>query len=210
MSSLKKVNVSESSDVEGADVKDDAVWVEKARAGDPAGWAELHFRYYGRLWSAVNQVLNDAAAAEDAVQEAFIKAFRNIHRFRGGSKFSTWIYRIALNQAFDTLRKRNRSRKWLGFFPLEPDDEEAPVRQMAAPELSLSGAERTDCRKAVARALKSLPAAHRAVVELRLVQGLSTEETARVLGCKKGTVLSRLFYSCQKLQPLLKGVYEEL
>ena len=189
--------------------EDDAFWVDKARDGETTGWAELHRRYYPKLWSAVNQVVEDAALAEDVVQEAFIKASRQIHRFRGNSKFSTWLYRIAMNQSFDALRKRNRRQKWLGFFSLD-DGENSTTLDVAAPEPNLSQTERADHREALAKALAALTPEHRAVVELRLVQGLTTEEAAKALGCRKGTILSRLFYACRKLQTLLKKNHEEL
>lgn len=206
------MNPDKTSDVQSSEQADadEAVWVEKARNGESAGWAELHRRYYGRLWSAVNQIVADAALAEDVVQDAFIKAFRQIHRFRGNSKFSTWLYRISVNQALDALRKKSRRQKWLGLFSLDEEGEDSPARQVAMPEPDLPENERGDHRAALAKALQTLGPQHRAVVELRLIQGLSTEETARVLGCKRGTVLSRLFYSCRKLQPLLRKTYEEL
>jgi len=189
--------------------KAEANWVALAMAGDQEGWAQLHKLYYQGLWNAVNQILQDEKLSEDVVQEAFLKAFRQIQRFRGDSRFSTWIYRIAINQAYDTLRKRNRRSKWLGLFPIQENEEENPI-EMVVSETSATAAERSDQREMLLRALDSLPADHRAVVELRLVQGFSTEETARILKVKKGTVLSRLFYSCQKLKKLLKETYEEL
>lgn len=190
---------------------DDSTWVEMARDGEAAGWEELHRRYYAKLWTTVNQIVMDGAMAEDVVQEAFIKAFRQIKNFRGGSKFGTWIYRIAVNQAFDSLRKKNRRQKWLGLFPLpEPNDEESSAPEIAASTPPMSEIERGDHRAALEKALKELTPEHRAVVELRLMQGLSTDETAHVVGCRRGTVLSRLYYACQKLQPMLRRTYEEL
>ncbi|MFH1067495.1 MAG: sigma-70 family RNA polymerase sigma factor [bacterium] len=187
----------------------DALWVKKARAGEADGWAELHRRYYVKLWSAANRIVEDESLAEDVVQESFVKAFKEMSRFRGQSKFSTWLYRITVNRSLDAARKKSRRQKWLGLFPLEDEKEDSPVREAVAPEPSLSAAELGDYRKALAKALKTLGAEQRAVVELRLIQGLSTEETAAVLRCKNGTVLSRLFYSCRKLQSLLRKTYEE-
>lgn len=204
------MNPSDPSSVEPLnEEKAEANWVALAVAGNQEGWAQLHKLYYQGLWNAVNQILQDEKLSEDVVQEAFLKAFRQIQRFRGESRFSTWIYRIAINQAYDTLRKRNRRGKWLGLFPIQESDDEDP-KEMVVTETSATAAERSDQREMLLRAMESLPADHRAVVELRLVQGFSTEETARILKVKKGTVLSRLFYSCQKLKKLLKETYEEL
>lgn len=191
---------------------DESSWVEKARAGDQEAWAELHGRYYAKMKATVCHICGDESLAEDVVQESFIKAFRQMENFRGGSKFSTWLYRIAVNQALDAVRKRSRMHFWLGWLPLsgQDEDEDAPPLQVAAPEGNLSEAELSDHRAAIGRALTSLDPEHRAVVELRLVQGFSTDETAKILKCKRGTVLSRLYYSCRKLQRLLKKNYEEL
>jgi RNA polymerase sigma-70 factor (ECF subfamily) len=196
-------------DAEEHDEAAEARWVALARQGDSAGWAALHRLYYRGLWGAVNQIVLDEKLAEDVVQEAFIKAYRKIRRFRGDARFSTWIYRIAINQAYDTLRKRSRREKWLGLFPLSQDEEESP-KEYIVEETSATAAFRGDQQEAISRALQTLSPEHRAVVELRLIQGFSTEETARILKVKKGTVLSRLFYSCQKMKKLLKKTYEEL
>lgn len=179
------------------------------REGRAEGWAMLHQQYYRGLWSAVYQVVHDNALAEDVVQDAFLKAYKKISRFKGDSKFSTWIYRIAMNQAYDVMRKNSRRQKRLGLFPLQEDEEHEPVE--AVDEFTgADAAHAGDLRKAILGALDELNPEQRAVVELRLIQGFSTEETARILKCKKGTVLSRLYYSCQKLKELLGDRYEEL
>jgi RNA polymerase sigma-70 factor (ECF subfamily) len=187
-------------------------WIDLARAGHEEGWRELHRRYYPGLWHAAYQVLRDEALAEDVVQEAFIKAYRQIHRFRGDAKFSTWIYRITQNQALDALRSQQRRSKWLSLFPLGESDPENGVPAIDAVDQGRTAAQDAalgDDRTALARALDTLSPEHRAVVELRLIQGFSTEETARILKLKKGTVLSRLFYSCQKLKKHLESTYHE-
>lgn len=189
------------------------MWIDLARQGRDEGWRELHRRYYAGLWSAANQIVHDEALAEDVVQEAFLKAYRKIRWFRGDSKFSTWIYRIALNQAYDALRKHQRRSRWLGLFPLrgvETEEGEGPEHQAVDPARDASEvAALGDMRDALARALDRLSPEHRAVVELRLIQGFSTEETARILKLRKGTVLSRLFYSCQKLKKHLESTRRE-
>ncbi|NJK92319.1 MAG: sigma-70 family RNA polymerase sigma factor [Blastochloris sp.] len=172
-------------------------------------WEVLHRHYYRTLWSAVNQMLQDEALTEDVVQEAFVKAYRSFERFKGESKVGTWLYRIAMNQAYDALRKRNRRQKWLGLFPLQEDEESQP-HEAVDEHTAVVEAEGRDRQELIREALEKLSPEHRAVVELRLVQGFSTEETARILKLQKGTVLSRLFYSCQKLKKHLKQSHEEL
>lgn len=183
-------------------------WIALAKSGDEAGWAELHRNYYKGLWSAVNQLVQDPALAEDIVQDAFLKAYRKIDTFKEQSKFSTWIYRIAMNQAYDVLRKLGRQKQKLGLFPLQEDEEKNPHEAIDTHDGSKE-AHLTDQKAIIKAALDTLPPDHRAVVDLRLVQGFSTEETAKILKCKRGTVLSRLFYSCQKLKKHLETKYDE-
>ncbi|MDZ4788428.1 MAG: RNA polymerase sigma factor [Blastochloris sp.] len=190
-------------------------WLLAARSLDTDGlqkeraWETLHQHYYKPLWSAVNHILQDESLTEDVVQEAFVKAFRSFDRFQGNSKVSTWLYRITINHCYDALRKRSRRQKWLGLFPLQ-DDEESQPHEAIDTQTGAHAAEHRDRHAIIQKALEKLSPDQRAVVELRLIQGLSTEETAQILRIQKGTVLSRLFYSCQKLKKLLQENYEEL
>ncbi|MEO0453437.1 MAG: sigma-70 family RNA polymerase sigma factor [Verrucomicrobiota bacterium] len=188
---------------------DETYALQLARAGKKEGWELLHAHYYRGIWAAVKQIVHDDNLAEDVVQEAFLKAFRKLHLFRGKSKFSTWLYRIACNQAYDVMRKAGRRQKWLGLFPLISDDEETEI-EAVDPHTAADEAQGQDLQKRITWAIDQLNQEQRAVVELRLIQGFSTEETAKMLGCKKGTVLSRLYYSCQKLKSLLGEEYDEL
>ncbi|NJL19455.1 MAG: sigma-70 family RNA polymerase sigma factor [Bdellovibrionaceae bacterium] len=188
---------------------DESQAITWALQGRAEGWEILHARHYNGLWSAVYPIVRDEHLAEDVIQEAFIKAYRQIHHFKGHSKFSTWLYRIAVNQAYDTLRKLSRRNKWLGLFPLQ-DEDDGPAHEAIDPHTGADDAQRADLRQIIGDALDSLNPEQRSVVELRLIQGFSTEETAKILGCKKGTVLSRLFYSCQKLKKRMGEHYGKL
>ena len=185
------------------------IWLPPAREGREDAWFEIHRHYYKGLWSAVNRILQDETWAEDVVQEAFVKAHRQIHRFKGDSRFSTWLYRIAINQAYDHLRKIKRRSRFFGILPTGDDDETMPLEAVDL-HTAARDAELSDDRRALARAMETLDPEHRAVVQLRLVQGFSTEETAQILKCKRGTVLSRLFYSCQRLKKALERYRHEL
>jgi RNA polymerase sigma-70 factor (ECF subfamily) len=176
--------------------------LQRLRSGDEAAWRDLHRDHYPRLWSSVQRILNNQTVADDVVQEAFIKAHRDIHRFNGQSQLGTWLYRIAINQALDTVRKKTRTERWLSFLsPVAGDDSSLPAlpEGEVAPVASL-GLERADMRERIGSALVELSAEHRAVVQLRLIDELSLEETARLLRCKPGTVNSRLHYACEHLR----------
>jgi RNA polymerase sigma-70 factor (ECF subfamily) len=181
--------------------------MQRLRSGEEAAWGELHRDHYSRLWSSVQRILNNPTLADDVVQEAFIKAHRDIRRFEGHSQLGTWLYRIAINQALDTVRKKQRTDRWLSFLSPLADEENPAVMPEGhvAPAVS-SGMENKELRETIFEAMTELSAEHRAVVQLRLVDEMSLEETARLLRCKPGTVNSRLHYACEHLRRKLAKV----
>jgi RNA polymerase sigma-70 factor (ECF subfamily) len=176
-------------------------FLQRLRSGEEAAWGELHREHYPRLWSSVQRILNNPTMSDDVVQEAFIKAHRDIRRFEGHSQFGTWLYRIAVNQALDTIRKKQRTDRWLSFLSPLAEDEKQPVMPEGhvAPTVS-AGLENTELRETIFEAMGELSVEHRAVVQLRLVDEMSLEETAQFLRCRPGTVNSRLHYACEHLR----------
>ena len=181
--------------------------LQRLRAGEESAWGELHREHYARLWSSVQRILNNPVMADDVVQEAFIKAHRDISRFAGQSQLSTWLYRIAVNQALDTIRKKQRTERWLSFLSPVAEEENQPAMPEGhvAPAASI-GLENAELREVIFAAMGELSPEHRAVVQLRLVDEMSLEETAQVLRCKSGTVNSRLHYACEHLRRKLAKV----
>jgi RNA polymerase sigma-70 factor (ECF subfamily) len=179
-------------------------YLQRLRSGEEAAWGELHRDHYPRMWSSVQRILNNPTLADDVVQEAFIKAHRDIKRFEGHSQLGTWLYRIAINQALDTIRKKQRTERWLSFLAPVSDDENQMVMPegQVAPTVSL-GMENAELRETIFHAMAELTAEHRAVVQLRLVDEMSLEETAQLLRCRPGTVNSRLHYACEHLRKKL-------
>src|SRR5260221_4866598 len=175
--------------------------LQRLRSGEESAWGDLHRDHYPRLWSSVQRILNNPAMTDDVVQEAFIKAHRDIRRFEGHSQLGTWLYRIAVNQALDTIRKKQRTDRWLSFPSPLADDEKQPVMPEGhvAPAVS-AGLENADLRETIFEAMGELSVEHRAVIQLRLVDEMSLEETARLLRCRPGTVNSRLHYACEHLR----------
>src|SRR5271154_493836 len=166
-----------------ADISRD--FLQRLRSGEEAAWGQLHRDHYPRLWSSVQRILNNPALTDDVVQEAFIKAHRDIHRFEGHSQLGTWLYRIAINQSLDAIRKKQRTERWLSFLAPMSDDENQPVvpegRVAAA---GSTGLENHELRETIFEAMGELSAEHRAVVQLRLIDEMSLDETARLLRCK--------------------------
>ena len=176
-------------------------YLQRLRAGEESAWGQLHRDHYARLWSSVQRILNNPTLADDVVQEAFIKAHRDIKRFAGQSQLSTWLYRIAVNQALDTIRKKQRTERWLSFLsPIAEEDSQPAMPEGHVAPAASTGLENAELRDLIFEAMGELTAEHRAVVQLRLVDEMSLEETAQILRCKPGTVNSRLHYACEHLR----------
>lgn len=182
-------------------------FLQRLRSGEESAWGELHRDHYPRLWSSVQRILNNPTMADDVVQEAFIKAHRDIRRFEGHSQLGTWLYRIAINQALDTIRKKQRTDRWLSFLsPLSEEENTAAMPEGQVAPVVSAGMENAELRGTIFEAMGELSVEHRAVVQLRLVDEMSLEETARLLRCRPGTVNSRLHYACEHLRRKLTKV----
>jgi RNA polymerase sigma-70 factor (ECF subfamily) len=147
-------------------------------------------------------VVRDTEAAEEVLQEAFIKAYRGLRRFECRSSFYTWLYRIVVNLALDR-RRRDRpglTTEWTDRAVTEVDAR-MPLPETEDPELA---ARRSEIRELVARGIEQLPDGQREVLVLREVDGLSYEEIAATMGISKGTVMSRLHYARRKMVTFLK------
>jgi RNA polymerase sigma-70 factor, ECF subfamily len=158
---------------------DDAPLLTAARTGDRAAFAALVRRHNQVVYRAARGVLRDDADAEDAAQQAWVKAYRALASFDGRSRFSTWVVRIAINEALMKLRARK---------PTTALDDEAPVLEPTPEERAASG----ELLRVVEAAVDRLSAPYRVVFTLREVQGLSTAETADALSLSEEAVKTRL------------------
>ncbi len=173
--------------------------------GKTRAFDELVRRHSRRLHAMLIQMLGSEADAYDVAQNAFLKAFRSLRYFNGNSAFYTWLYSIATNLARNLLRKRKREKT----YSLDDDEKGDPLEKNAA--MADGGvsvdpvrqAQNADLRKKLAAALESLSPAHREVVILCDIQGLSYAEIAKMLDISDGTLRSRLHYAHKQLQGLL-------
>ncbi|VVM06781.1 ECF RNA polymerase sigma-E factor [Methylacidimicrobium cyclopophantes] len=174
--------------------------------GDLGAFDQLVKRYQARLYRVIYGVLLHHEDTNDVLMETFVKAYRNMGRFRIGASFYTWIYRIAINTAISYRRKFARLR--MSGNAGEGDDEErmpeAFVDESAGKE-ALRKVELQELHQQLDQALRQLSETHRAVVTLFDIEGLSHGEIAKILGCSEGTVRSRLFYAHKRLQQLLRN-----
>jgi RNA polymerase sigma-70 factor, ECF subfamily len=178
----------------GLDGLDDETLVERARKRDGAAVRLIMQRHNRRLYRVARSVLHDEAEAEDVVQEAYVRAFTHLDGFRGEARLSTWLTRIALNEALSRLQ---RKRITVGLKDIDAinDQGEARViyfpsaRQDSDPE---AAATRAEVRRLLERAVDQLPDPFRLVFVLRDIEEMSTEETAAHLGLRPETVRTRL------------------
>lgn len=175
--------------------------VSAAREGDRAAFDELVRRTYGDVYTLAVRLTGNDDDASDVVQEAYVRAYRALRRFRGDSSFSTWMYRIATNCAFTLRTRRNRHRT-----------EELPADLVAHDPVvdPTLAAEASSLRAAVDRALLELPQRLRAVVVLRDVYDLSHREIAERLGISESATKVRLHRARRTLRRLLPTVDDDL
>jgi len=173
--------------------------VERARRGDADAYEDLVRRYTEMAFRAAYVVTGSAPDAEEAAQDAFVKAFRALHRFRAGAPFRPWLLRIVGNEA------RNRRRAAGRRTALELRLAEGLSAGGAAPSPE-AAAEAAEERRALLRALVTVGDDHRQVVSCRYLLQLSVEETAAALGIPEGTVKSRLARALAHLRELMEPV----
>ncbi len=173
--------------------------ITAARQGDRQAFDELVRRHREAVITVVYRLCGDVHLAEDAAQEAFIRAWQHLAGYQPRSPFRNWVYRIAINAALDTLRAAHQEQ--------EPVDEDTAASADDRPEALVERAEQAE---GVRQAVLSLPPASRTVLVLREYEGLSYREMADMLDIPVGTVMSRLSYARgllrQALAPWLEGL----
>lgn len=165
--------------------------VQRAQRGDLRAFDLLVLKYQGRIGALVSRYINDPGEVEDVTQEAFIKAYRALDKFRGDSAFYTWLYRIASNAAKNHLvAKGRRPGADATIEDAEGFEREDLISESSTPEAVLMSEE---LARVVTEAMEALPEELRAAVTLREFEGLSYDDIAAVLECPVGTVRSRIF-----------------
>lgn len=173
-------------------------------AGDRDALAPLMERHYQRLYRIALSYLRQPDDALDTVQETFVKAFQNAHRWDGSVEAGPWLSRVAINQSIDRWRRNKRRRAT--FAPLGEGDHAPSLADDApAPDRRVHGRE---VRDRLARALETLPERQRAVVVLRHYQDMTLDEIAETLGMRPGTVKSSLHRALGRMRRGLQGELE--
>lgn len=188
-------------------IADEAKLVRRLKRRDEAAFSFLVENYQHQVFAIVFRMLGDRAEAEDLAQEVFVTVFKAIDRFRGDSKLSTWIYRIATNHARNRikyLRRRHHGRTK----ELEDTRESSYLRPLSESfDRPDDRAEGNQLEHIVKQALGEIDEDHREVIVLRDLEQLSYSEIAQILNVAEGTVKSRLFRARASLQQRIQARY---
>jgi RNA polymerase sigma-70 factor, ECF subfamily len=184
---------------------DDRALVAQAKCGCSVAFGELYGRHRLQLFRSAFRILHNREDAEDAVQRSFQRAFTNLARFREDSSFSTWMTRIAINEALMLLRKRRiPALSQIQGDDVHEDSELDIADERATPEQALA---EDESRSLVHQAISRLRESLRSVVLLRELQGLTSAETARHLGLSVAAVKARTFHARRHLRRHLERKY---
>jgi RNA polymerase sigma-70 factor (ECF subfamily) len=188
--------------------EDDRNLVDRAKQGDRDAFATLVRRHQDRAFNLAYQMVRNREEALDISQEAFARAYTSLPTFKGEASFTTWLHRIVVNLAIDSLRRRRVAGT------ASYDDTraipEAQEAEPVTPDDPATALESKQVRALLARGIAQLPPAQRAVLVLREVEGMTYEEISQAVGCTLGTVMSRLFYARRRLQQVLKSHLADL
>ncbi|HEX7373638.1 MAG TPA: RNA polymerase sigma factor [Steroidobacteraceae bacterium] len=182
----------------------DVMLVRQIVAGDRDAFERLMRRYNRRLYRLARATLRDDTEAEDALQEAYLSAYRKMDQFRGEAALGTWLSRLVLNECLGRLRRTAR-RDNVAPMIAPPKDEEFDTMGIATTEAPQAAAVRAQMRALLERKLDELPEGFRTVFVCRSVEELSVEETAACLGLPEATVRSRHFRARSLLREALAG-----
>ncbi|MCG6901020.1 MAG: RNA polymerase sigma factor RpoE [Gammaproteobacteria bacterium] len=185
----------------------DQALVERVQKGDKQAFDVLVLKYQNKIIQLVNRYVHDHEEARDVAQEAFIKAYKAIGRFRGESAFYTWLYRIAINTAKNHLVAGGRRppNNDIDAQDAEQYDSAMGLKEYATPERMLL---KDEIEALIAKAIEELPDDLRTAIILRELEGLSYEEIAQTMDCPIGTVRSRIFRARDAIDARLKPLLD--
>ena len=186
----------------------DLVLVKRVQRGDKSAFDLLVRKYQHKVVKLVLRYVRNPAEAEDIAQEAFIKAYRALPQFRGVSAFYTWMYRIAINTAKNSLASRDRSPIAYDLDLTDPEESHSVQTKLQDPDTPEGMALTEEIRGIVNSAIEGLPEELKTAIVLRELDGLSYEEIAAAMECPVGTVRSRIFRAREAIDKRLREVFE--
>ena len=191
-------------DAASPDRSEDAELLQRVLDGDGTAYRGLVEKYQTRIYQVVYGIVRNPEDARDITQDAFVKAYKNLGKFRLESSFYTWIYRIASNLAIDLTRKQKRRQTTSGFDEsIATKDGDGMMLEQHTHDSPRKVVERKELYGLIMDALDKLPGEQKQIIVLREVEGMSYKEISDVMEIPEGTVMSRLYYARKKLQKIL-------
>ncbi len=186
----------------------DQLLVERVKSGDKKAYDLLVLKYQHKIIKLVMRYVRDPSEAQDVAQEAFVKAYRALPKFRGDSAFYTWLYRISINTAKNYIVAMNRRPLDYNLDLQDPEQYEvnAKLKDEDSPEALLM---REELKQTIETTLASLPEDLRVAIMLREVDGMSYEEIAQAMECPVGTVRSRIFRAREAIDHDMEPIINE-
>ena len=193
-------------------INNDAMLIEQYRKGDSAAMERLVLKYQNRIYNVILKICADPDDAAELTQETFVKVIENLNKFEGRSGFYTWTFRIAVNLTLN-YRQRNSRLAFRSLDAEQQQQDDSQVKQVLKDFLSDDSApdpatevQNKELYKITARTLMGLDEAHRAVMVLRDIEGMSYARIAEVLDIELGTVRSRLSRARSKMRDILEAI----
>lgn len=175
-------------------MNDDTLYIEQFLAGDTAGFEALVRKYQNRVLNIVYSLVGQNSESEDIAQEVFLKIYHGLQSFRQNCQFSTWLYRITVNTTYDFLRRRKNFIHDEGILEYQEAETANPQEVVVNQEKDAM----------IQKALMAIPTIYRSAVVLKDIEGMNYKEIAKVLGCRIGTVESRIYRARQLLKEKLE------
>ncbi|MDX2249881.1 MAG: RNA polymerase sigma factor [Bacteroidia bacterium] len=172
--------------------------VERCKRGDQMAQFELYKKYTKAMYNVAVRITRDAMEAEDVLQEAFVRAFRSLHSFKGDSTFGAWLKRIVINTSINHLKKRKGDFVDIDEVKIDVS-EEKPEKETFAPQWEM---------KQVREAIMNLPEGYRLVFSLYLIEGYDHKEIGDILGISEATSKSQFSRAKKKLREMLEEAVE--
>ena len=189
---------------------DDAEVVAAVLRGHRDRYAELVDRYQLAAWKLAYSMVGNMDDAKELSQNGFVKAYRHLRNFRGTSKFSTWLYRIMVNECKDFLKAKSRRPMTVSLTPMDDEEERGEPFELEDPSRDpREAAADREMAGRLSSAMKALPMQQGMAFQLHHVEGHSLEDVAQMMGCRTGTVKAHVFRACERLrlelEPYLNG-----
>ena len=185
--------------VKAPEQSEDLELIHRSQAGDTEAFGELVTKYRARIYAMLYGMVRNENDAWDLAQEGFLQAWRSIHKFESRSSFYTWLYRLTVNLAIDSFRRKGRR--------VEVELNVAIPYSLPNPRANYRC---TEISEHINAALAQLSPEHRAVIVLKEIDDLQYQEMADILNISIGTVMSRLFYGRRKLQSILRPIFNQV